>query len=104
MNGKLQYCEYNNSLEGVHAHAINTRPSFLPRGAGSETGLYMPAMDSRYIVYLHQIHSTIGSPNLIGLPCTSTPGFSQNTRMTDSSGQFTSESLPDVQTVNEGGK
>ncbi len=26
----------NNSLEGGHAHAINTRPSFLPRGAGSE--------------------------------------------------------------------
>ncbi len=26
----------SDSLEGAHAHAINTRPSFLPRGAGSE--------------------------------------------------------------------
>ena len=26
----------SDSLERAHAHAINTRPSFLPRGAGSE--------------------------------------------------------------------
>ena len=26
----------SDSLDGAHAHAINTRPSFLPRGAGSE--------------------------------------------------------------------
>ncbi len=29
------------SLEGARVHAINTRPSFLPRGAGSETSLLL---------------------------------------------------------------
>ncbi len=38
MDGKFtdSVASSSDSLEGVHAHAINTRPSFLPRGAGSE--------------------------------------------------------------------
>ncbi len=35
----------SNSLEGAHAHAINTRPSFLPRGAGSEAIIIIMALN-----------------------------------------------------------
>ncbi len=31
----------SDSLIGAHAHAISTRPSFLPRGAGSEAMVYL---------------------------------------------------------------
>ncbi len=38
MDGKFtnSVASPSNSLEGAHVHAINTRPSFLPRGAESE--------------------------------------------------------------------
>ncbi len=38
MDGKFKdsVASPSDSLEGAHAHAIKTRPSFLPRVAGSE--------------------------------------------------------------------
>ncbi len=38
MDGKFtdRIASPSDSLEGAHVHAISTRPSFLPRGAGSE--------------------------------------------------------------------
>ncbi len=37
MDGKFMdsVASPSDSLEGAHAHAINARPSFLPRGVGS---------------------------------------------------------------------
>ncbi len=52
MDGKFtdSVASPSDSLEGVHVHAINTWPSFLPRGAGSEAG---PHQDEMWIFDYH---------------------------------------------------
>ncbi len=56
IDGRKVYRQCSESKKGAHVHAINTRPSFLPRGAGSEANFMMVYWKYRkytgiYIVY-----------------------------------------------------
>ncbi len=55
MDGKFtdSVASPSDSLEGAHAHAINTRPSFLPRGAGSEARCVGACENAHMCVHLY---------------------------------------------------